>query len=1232
MAVGGPLDADLGHTVERPRLLDGRFPHQDRADEIAVPEPLARARHVAIGDTITLRGYTQAQIQAVLDGVDFPATAEGPEAAIRVVGITREPQDLSVQGSGGGVLYTTREFVRTYGDQIGNFAPSVLLVRVADDVAGRAFVRKARQIVAPLGQAGEFQVQPPSETEGAVQQSIDVLASALLAFALVVAIAGAVIIGIAFRRFVDGSARNVPALRGLGMTHRGRATVLGLPLAPVAAGGAVVGVLGRVVRVATHAARPGADAEPHPGVDVDWLVFGAGLVVVVVVVGVLAALASRAAASSALLSESVSKSGTSSVAAVATRVGASPPVTVGVAMALEPGRGRSAVPVRPAIAGAIVAVLGVVAVGVFGASLADLVATPATYGYNWDAHFTSEEPQPLDPDAPCSSLHSSIVDDDAVAAVAALCSNSVEVDGHAVGAYGLVRLAGVVEPVVLEGRLPRREGEVTLGSDTSQIVEADVGDDVEIAGPTATHQFHVVGRVVLPTFGSDSDVQSVADGAILTGTGLESLSGDGDLSSVDFLVNWRPGADLSAARARIARLPEHLSGARTAAVPLDVTRLDQLSGMPWILGGVLALIGVLGVGYALVTVVRRRARDLAVLKTLGFRRRQVFGTVAMQATVFAGVGLLIGVPLGLVVGRLVWQQVADDAGLRVRCDSSSARPRRCRRRHARRRQPHCRVAGARGSAHASGNRSTIGVTVATSLDHVEPLELTSLRDDARDRPPWSARATGTLALSFTAAVVVALALLISEEATFGPGRVLGAALVAAWCVSAIFVAVHRPAEPLSILMVLGALIGAFALFGAALSVRDAATLDANDWGAAIRAVAVAVLPAVGLQLALGLPDGVLRSAARRVTALLGYVVAAGTRDPPARRAPRRADRAGGGGDGVFALVAIVGFFARCRAARTAHERARMQWVAWAVVVAGAISIVVVVLHALVSWPEPVRGVAVATTVLIPLSLAFGASERIAVRIDRLLVHTITLAGLAAMVAACYLLIVLGLGRAPTGDEQTLLGLSMLAAAVAALLWIPVRERLTDVATRRVYGERHVPDEVLRTFGSRLTRALPLDELLLQLAESLKKTMALAVAEVWTRGTGGLERAVSVPERGRRAYRDRRRGRAGDRACGRVGRRVGEDLVARGARRRRRRAARRTHHQLGRAPRPDRRAAPRGGVAVLRGRRAGPHRARASGRARVAQREARLRAPGVTRRGAPAGRRAPRVPHAHRRSR
>ena len=67
---------------------------------------------------------------------------------------------------------------------------------------------------------------------------------------------------------------------------------------------------------------------------------------------------------------------------------------------------------------------------------------------------------------------------------------------------------------------------------------------------------------------------------------------------------------------------------------------------------------------------------------------------------------------------------------------------------------------------------------------------------------------------------------------------------------------------------------------------------------------------------------------------------------------------------------------------------------------------------------------------------------------------------------------------------------MAAAAVAALLYGPARQRLTQYANRIVYGEREAPDTVLRTFGSRLSRAIPMDELLLQVAESLRKTLGL----------------------------------------------------------------------------------------------------------------------------------------------
>jgi signal transduction histidine kinase len=212
-------------------------------------------------------------------------------------------------------------------------------------------------------------------------------------------------------------------------------------------------------------------------------------------------------------------------------------------------------------------------------------------------------------------------------------------------------------------------------------------------------------------------------------------------------------------------------------------------------------------------------------------------------------------------------------------------------------------------------------------------------------------------------------------------------------------------------------------------------------------------------------------------------------------------------------LAFAGFVARCRHA-TLLERPPLQWTAWAVTVAAAIGTGAWILNVLIDWPAPIRAIAVGATVLVPLSLAIGASTGVAVRVDRLLIHTITLAGLFGLVGVSYVVVVLGLGPAPSGSERSLLGLSMLAAAVAALLWVPTRERLANFATRRVYGERHAPDEVLRTFGSRLTRALPLDELLLQLAESLKKTMALDSAQVWTRSSSGrLERAASVPERG-----------------------------------------------------------------------------------------------------------------------
>ena len=82
--------------------------------------------------------------------------------------------------------------------------------------------------------------------------------------------------------------------------------------------------------------------------------------------------------------------------------------------------------------------------------------------------------------------------------------------------------------------------------------------------------------------------------------------------------------------------------------------LSGVSGLPLILAFVLMLLACGIIAHTLLTSVRRRRRDLAILKTVGFVTRQVRATVAWQATALACAGLIVGVPLGLLAGRWAW--------------------------------------------------------------------------------------------------------------------------------------------------------------------------------------------------------------------------------------------------------------------------------------------------------------------------------------------------------------------------------------------------------------------------------------------------------------------------------------------------------------------------------------------------------------------------------------------------
>ena len=285
---------------------------------------------------------------------------------------------------------------------------------------------------------------------------------------------------------------------------------------------------------------------------------------------------------------------------------------------------------------------------------------------------------------------------------------------------------------------------------------------------------------------------------------------------------------------------------------------------------------------------------------------------------------------------------------------------------------------------------------------------------------------------------------------------------------------------------------------------------------AVGVLAGAAMVAISVHLLLALPDGRLASPGRRAGAAVGYgvflvagvAVAASGHQVPAWL-------------GVLAwslalLVALPA--ARLRYNGSAgRDRERLQWTAIGVAGACGLALSVAVLYLLVGWPTPAAPAAEAFMALIPLGMAAGNVPRLGGHGGRLLVEVLAVAGFGATVAVIYVVVILGLGRPPADSaDRQLLGLSMIAAAVAAISFAPARERLTDWANRQVFGARQAPDEVLRTFGSRMTRAISMDELLLQLAESLRKTMALTSAEVYTGMGDVLERTAAVPDTGPRS--------------------------------------------------------------------------------------------------------------------
>ncbi|HVL03949.1 MAG TPA: FtsX-like permease family protein, partial [Acidimicrobiales bacterium] len=183
----------------------------------------------------------------------------------------------------------------------------------------------------------------------------------------------------------------------------------------------------------------------------------------------------------------------------------------------------------------------------------------------------------------------------------------------------------------------------------------------QLHGSNATTSLRVVGQAVFPNFAtySGADNTELGAGALVTTASLAHLGPQFTKSFL--LVDLIDGADPA------ALLPPDdeglLSLVDSPQLPADVVNFDRVRGTPLALAGLLAALAVASVGHALVTSVRRRRRDLAMFKTLGFVRRQISSLVAWQATTVAVVALAVGLPLGVAAGRWAWSLLANGLGI-----------------------------------------------------------------------------------------------------------------------------------------------------------------------------------------------------------------------------------------------------------------------------------------------------------------------------------------------------------------------------------------------------------------------------------------------------------------------------------------------------------------------------------------------------------------------------------------
>ena len=608
-------------------LVSGRLAAPDNEHEFVATQSFFDEAHASLGDSFDFAALSQDQA----DKNGFTGEPQGPRFAATLVGVVDGP----------GKLDDSTPLIVVSPALLDEPDLGIKVTMMAVDLRPGVDLSQFRAQLDTLPDGAGLSLRAAALISDEVRRAVQTQARGLWLLALATAIAAVAALGQLITRQVRPTRAERERLTAVGFTNtQVIAEAMGQAMVPITLGA----LLGAAVAVAPSGVFPTGFVrviEPSPGLLVDWEVLAGGAVVFIV------ALALWTLVSLTLTGSTVRSALPSpTVEAVASRT-ASPAAATGMRLAFgnfADGRGSA----RGAMIGVILTVAGVTAAITFGASLDRLVDEPFRYGSYYDVALGGNGAEQL-PDGFTERIDAN----PDVTSLTRYTDDFARVGELNLPILGMDVISGDGTPTVLSGRIPVSNDEIALGRVSARAIGVDVGDAVTIVGDTDSAVFRVSGLVVMPGFGSND---GLGVGGVVTTSGLARID---DAAPPTILA-----VQLSSSVAEFATSVPELGGVPpdSTYVPAAIVNVSRIRAIPFALAAVLAALTLLTVGHVMVTSTRGSRRELAILRSLGAGVGWISRAVHWHATLFTLVCATVGIPLGVITGRLVWIAFAQNMG------------------------------------------------------------------------------------------------------------------------------------------------------------------------------------------------------------------------------------------------------------------------------------------------------------------------------------------------------------------------------------------------------------------------------------------------------------------------------------------------------------------------------------------------------------------------------------------